>query len=811
MASPSRTSTNAPRISRPRSLRSSQIHNRRPLRPARVGVPPPPVSTAAATGTVSPAVEPDISPNVSPNVSSLAPRAAPVGLCPRVKQFWAKFHQARHNEQTKPTERVEYIVPPPIELMRVGIPPDEYELIGKQKADLAMWAYHSDAVHPARLLAVKLYTNASSVAFGIAAEVTALEKIKENPHPRLLSFVDDPDFVSVRRMPDYDMVGIIMEYHPCSLTPLCGRYPPEALAGHLYATVAAELTSGLMHIHHLGMVHRDLKPDNILIDCTGHCIIADFDSTFHHSPVAPRCTDTHMIGTIGYIAPEMRQREPAEDLFVFDYRADYWSLGMTLFELVSFFTGEWMEKWHEGRGPAIEEHLRRATVCPGVFKEVLLALLEDDPQQRLHGQELVDQLAALGAGGESGSCPPFIVERHMSHSTPRWNNRFEVISNPLTATRTPPRLSPIQIIAVTPGRSGSIKRPISGYSAPLSPPETPQRTPSRREHPHHEPRAQPPGPVKRYSPPAEPKSLAALDAPVGVAPSALFNSHEHERLERVNETPEEDTIAHSEGSSTSLSRVGRVGRHGRLTAEQKGKASASPAHSRSNSTSTSGHLGPGGVAKSTTPRTPSPLSTRADLDASPTRKWIVHNPDPVSSKPEDGDGSGSGSDTDEEVRLERVTPKPFTALPSPTSGQLSPEIHIHGAGDSTSLQALSALEAHHKYIYETPTPSPLVALSALEALHKYIYETPTPSPLVGAREVTPAVPVGFEGARVERATVLRVPSRTEGGSPSKHSSGSGSDVGLGLGSKTGFTDLLEAGPVLMIAESQRAEDPGSAA
>ncbi|KAF7290032.1 Protein kinase C delta type [Mycena chlorophos] len=765
MASPPQTSTNAPRISRPRSLRSSQSHNRRPLRPARVRVPPPPVSTAAATGTVSPAVEPDISPNVSPNVSSLAPRAAPVGLCPRVKQFWAKLHQVRHNEQTKPTQRVEYIVPPPIELMRVGIPPDEYELIGKQKADLAMWAYHSDAVHPARLLAVKLYTNASNVAFGITAEVTALEKIKENPHPRCLSFVDDPDFVSVRRMPEYDMVGIIMEYHPCSLTPLCGRYPPEALAGPLYATVAAELTSGLMHLHHLGMVHRDLKPDNILIDRTGHCIIADYDSTFHHSPFAPRCTDTHMIGTIGYIAPEMRQREPAEDLFVFDYRADYWSLGMTLFELVSFFADEWMQKWHEGRGPAIEEHLRRATVCPGAFKEVLLALLEDDPQQRLRGQELVDQLAALGAGGESGSCSPFIVEQHQSHSTPRWNNRFEPISNPLTATRTPPRLSPIHIIEVTPGRSGSIKRPTSGFSVPLSPPETPQRTASSR--------APAQRPMGGYSPrgPHEPKSLSALDAPLQAVSSALFGSPE--MLERVDETPGEDTIAHSEGSSTSLSRVGRVGR---LTAERKGKARASPAHSRSNSTS--GHLGPGGVAKSTKPRTPSPLGTSAslnlDIPASPTRKWIVHNPDPVSSKPEDGDGTGTGSDTDEEVRLERWTPRPSTVTaspsPSPSSAQLSPEIHVHGAGDSTSLQALSALEAHHKYIHQTPTHSPLV----------------------GAREV----PVGaqFEGARVERATVLRVPSRTEGGSPSKHSL----DPELGLGSKVGFTDLLKTGPGLLL-------------
>lgn len=114
-----------------------------------------------------------------------------------------------------------------------------------------------------------------------------------------------------------------------------GRLPePRALA------IIAALSSALGAAHARGMVHRDVKPSNVLIDAQGRPLLADFGlaravaeaGTDEAGPMSamPRSLRTRgAIGTPAYFPPEQSRGEPV------DHRADMYALGVTLYELVA--------------------------------------------------------------------------------------------------------------------------------------------------------------------------------------------------------------------------------------------------------------------------------------------------------------------------------------------------------------------------------------------------------------------------------------------------------------------------------------------
>lgn len=97
--------------------------------------------------------------------------------------------------------------------------------------------------------------------------------------------------------------------------------------------VVRQAAIGLAHAHEKGIVHRDVKPSNLMLDANGQVRILDFGLAqigFWESGSAEITTVGQLMGTLDYMAPEQAERGGAVD-----YRADLYSLGATLFRLLT--------------------------------------------------------------------------------------------------------------------------------------------------------------------------------------------------------------------------------------------------------------------------------------------------------------------------------------------------------------------------------------------------------------------------------------------------------------------------------------------
>ena len=99
-----------------------------------------------------------------------------------------------------------------------------------------------------------------------------------------------------------------------------------ALATDVAIEIAVAICAGLAAAHAAGVVHRDLKPDNVLLGAGGRVVITDFGIARAHE--VDQASGT-FAGTPAYMAPEQVEGKPA------DGRADLYALGAMLFEMVT--------------------------------------------------------------------------------------------------------------------------------------------------------------------------------------------------------------------------------------------------------------------------------------------------------------------------------------------------------------------------------------------------------------------------------------------------------------------------------------------
>src|SRR5437016_13343351 len=169
--------------------------------------------------------------------------------------------------------------------------------------------------------------------------------------------------------------------------------------------VAVGLASALRQLHAQGIIHKDIKPANLLVDtATGRVWLMGFGiaSRLRRERQAPEPPEV-IAGTLPYMAPEQTGRMNRS----IDSRSDLYSLGVTLYEMLTgglpFTASDPMEWVHcpIARRPAPPAE-RRGDV-PGIVSAIILKLLAKTPEERYQTAAGVERdlrrcLAAWGAG-----------------------------------------------------------------------------------------------------------------------------------------------------------------------------------------------------------------------------------------------------------------------------------------------------------------------------------------------------------------------------------------------------------------------------
>jgi serine/threonine protein kinase len=238
-----------------------------------------------------------------------------------------------------------------------------------------------------RRVAVKVLPTAK------AADQASLERF--NREARAAAAVDHPNIVRAFDIDqDENLHFLVMEYvDGTNLQDLIKKTGPlDAIRACHYIYASAV---GLQHANEIGMVHRDIKPGNILLDRSGVVKILDMGLarlTFDTDDHITRKYDENILGTADYLSPEQ-----AEDSHTVDIRSDIYSLGATFYYLLTghqpFPEGTIPQKliWHRSREPRAIREIR--TDVPDAVAGIVAKMMAKKPSDRY--QSPAELIAAL--------------------------------------------------------------------------------------------------------------------------------------------------------------------------------------------------------------------------------------------------------------------------------------------------------------------------------------------------------------------------------------------------------------------------------
>ena len=198
-------------------------------------------------------------------------------------------------------------------------------------------------------------------------------------HSHVLTNLHHPHIVPVNDFGiEHNVAYLVMEYMPHGNLrqshPRGTQLPLESIL--LYVR---QIASALTYIHERGLVHRDIKPHNMLLASNGAIKLSDFGIAIRSHSVSPIIGSSRSFeGTVPYAAPEQLRGQSRR-------ASDQYALAITVYEWLCGdwpFSGTFHEVTHQHLFVQPPSLLEKGVICPPNVEQVIMRALEKEPEKR---------------------------------------------------------------------------------------------------------------------------------------------------------------------------------------------------------------------------------------------------------------------------------------------------------------------------------------------------------------------------------------------------------------------------------------------
>ena len=260
--------------------------------------------------------------------------------------------------------------------------------------------YHAVDVRLKRKVAIKVidksHRSKSDYIKRFKQEAQAIARLEHPSVVRLYRYgeLDDLVYIAMQYIEGLDLAVLLQSY----------RADGEYIELEEAMRLIREICQGLDYAHEQGVIHRDVKPSNIMIDREGHAVLTDFGLAM----LTEVTTQGHVLGSPHYLSPE--QAVSSANVVP---QSDLYSVGVILYEML---TGEVPFDAEEPLDIA-KMHIEAPVPLPSMFRpeisreveRVILKCLDKNPENRYQtGEEFARALekAVAGAGSDTSKSIP---------------------------------------------------------------------------------------------------------------------------------------------------------------------------------------------------------------------------------------------------------------------------------------------------------------------------------------------------------------------------------------------------------------------